>query len=70
MRIEYLMENFKDNSLPMLVAKIKGIYDTPALQQEFINTYKGHKWDIPKKAAEKLEEELEKQNKQEAEGKE
>lgn len=66
----YRIENFKANSLLILVAKIKEIYNTPTLQQEFINTYKNHAWDIPKLVAAELETELKKQNNQETEGKE
>lgn len=53
-----LVQNFNDNSLPILVNKIKEIYNTTELKQQFINTYKNHAWDIPKQVAQKLQEEL------------
>lgn len=52
------VQNFDDNSLPILVNKIKEIYNTNELKQEFINTYTNHAWDIPKQVAERLQAEL------------
>lgn len=55
---EYRAKNFEQKTLPTLVNKIKEIYSTNELKQEFIDTYKNHALNIPKQVAEALQTEL------------
>lgn len=53
-----LVQNFNENSLPILVNKIKEIFNTNELKQEFINMYIAKDSDIPKQVAKILQAEL------------
>lgn len=68
-----LMKSFSANSLSILIDKIKEVFNTPILRQEFIKTYKDHVWNIPKLVADELQKELDNNKKNETpetEGKE
>lgn len=53
-----LSSDVKETSFNILIEKIKEIYNTDTLKQEFIDAYINQDWDIPKQVAEALQAEL------------